>query len=66
MSAVITHALVDLERALREAPRGQRTQLVEAAAQRLGMSTLLSTASSVMSPWIRPPASAGPMLARAP
>lgn len=39
MSAVITHALVDLERALREAPRGQRTQLVEAAAQRLGMST---------------------------
>lgn len=38
MSAVITHALVDLERALRAAPRGQRTQLVEAAAKRLGMS----------------------------
>lgn len=39
MSAVITHALVDLERALRDAPHGQRTQLVEATAQRLGMST---------------------------
>lgn len=39
MSAVITHELVDLERALRAAPRGQRTQLVEAAAKKLGMST---------------------------
>lgn len=38
MSAVITQALVDLERALRGAEHGQRTELVQSTAQRLGMS----------------------------
>lgn len=38
MSAVITHRLVDLSRALQSAPRGQRTALCTAAAQELGLS----------------------------
>ncbi|MGV8664121.1 integrase, partial [Pseudomonas aeruginosa] len=38
MSAVITQALVDLERALRAAPRGQRVAIAQATAQRLFMS----------------------------
>ncbi|EJU9482229.1 hypothetical protein N5L99_006174, partial [Pseudomonas aeruginosa] len=38
MSAVITQALVDLERALRAAPRGQRVEIAQSTAQRLDMS----------------------------
>ncbi|WP_430318046.1 DDE-type integrase/transposase/recombinase [Pseudomonas nitroreducens] len=38
MSAVIIHALVDLERKLRDADNGQRTALMQSAAQRLGLS----------------------------
>jgi len=38
MSAVITQRLVDLERALQRAARGQRTALCRAAAQELGLS----------------------------
>ncbi|WP_242532285.1 hypothetical protein [Pseudomonas aeruginosa] len=46
MSAVITQALVDLERALRAAPRGQRVEIAQSTAQRLDMSlaTLLPQA----------------------
>lgn len=38
MSAVITQALVDLEPALRAAPRGQRVEIAQSTAQRLDMS----------------------------
>ncbi|HBP5182389.1 TPA: transposase family protein [Pseudomonas aeruginosa] len=38
MSAVITQTLVDLERALRAAPRGQRVEIAQSTAQRLDMS----------------------------
>ncbi|MDF5877558.1 hypothetical protein P4133_35325 [Pseudomonas aeruginosa] len=59
MSAVITQALVDLERALRAAPRGQRVEIAQSTAQRLDMSLATLYRKLRRSPQTASPANAG-------